>query len=193
MSRELVLASGSRYRRELLEQLGVPFDVSSPDVDESRLHREAPDAMAARLARAKARAVAEDRPDAWVIGSDQVIALEQRVFGKPGTAEAAVDQLLTLQGRTHRLVTAVCIVSPAGMAESLVAFEMKMRSASRQTLAQYVAEDDPIDCAGSYRIESRGIRLFEYMRGDDYTAIVGLPLTTVVTLLHQTEFFEEAP
>lgn len=188
----LILASGSRYRRELLLRLGLDFDTISADVDESRRNQEAPDALATRLAAAKADVVARQHPDAFVIGSDQVIAVDDEILSKPGTVERARAQLALLAGRRHRLLTAVCIVAPdASRAESIVEYEMKLRELTAREIEEYVEVDEPLDCAGSYRIEAGGIALFEYLRGDDYTAIIGLPLTAVRRHLDELGFFRE--
>lgn len=188
----LYLASQSRYKRALIERLGVSFESLDVDVDESRLVDEAPVALARRLALKKAKAGADMVDDGWVLGADQVIALDREVFSKPGDAARAVDQLERLSGRTHLLVSAVAIVGPRS--ETAVVecrYQMEMRDLSRDELESYVDFDDPIDCAGSYKIESRGIRLFKSMKGDDYTAIVGLPLTRVVDLLERARLVGE--
>lgn len=189
MPNRLVLASGSRYRRELLDRLHLPYEVIPADVDESRREGEAPADLVVRLARWKAEAVRAMCPDAWVIGSDQVIALGDEVFHKPGSRASAQSQLARLAGKTHDLLTAVCVASPGGLEVSTVTFEMKMRPLSDAEIRDYVATDEPLDCAGSYRIEAAGIRLFEYLRGDDYTAIVGLPLTRVWRHLDESGYF----
>jgi len=187
----LVLASGSAYRRKLLLRLGHEFVVASPDVDETPLPGETPRELATRLARRKAEAVAANHPDDFVIGSDQVIALGDRVFHKPGSAPAARQQLAELSGKTHQLITAVCVISPGGDAEDVMVHEMRMRQLGEAEITGYVYEDEPYDCAGSYKIESGGIRLFEYMRGDDHTSIIGLPLTMVRRLLDTLGFEPE--
>ena len=170
-------------------RLGHPFEVLSPTVDEAREPGEAPRMMASRLARLKAHAVAAQAADAWVVGSDQVIALGETVLYKPGTAERACVQLAQLSGQTHQLVTAVCVVAPGGLeAFDMMTHEMTMRPLSAAEIERYVAEDEPFDCAGSYKVESGGIRLFTSLRGDDYTGIVGLPLTMVRRLLDQLHF-----
>ena len=184
----LILASSSPYRRELLGRLGLDFFTEAADVDETRAAAESPRDLAIRLARAKADAVAARHPEAWVIGSDQVIALEDRVFSKPGSHEAAVAQLLELAGVEHQLITAVCVASPRGMEESVTTFAMHLRELTRAEIEAYVREEEPLDCAGSYRIEAGGIRLFEHLRGDDFTAIIGLPLTAVGRLLRETGY-----
>lgn len=185
---KLVLASGSSYRRELMGRLGVAFEVQPSSVDETRLPHEAPAALASRLAREKARAVARET-GGYVIGSDQVIALGDEVFHKPGTPERAEAQLAALSGRAHALITAVVVVAPDGReASETMVHEMVMRHLEEDEIRRYVAEDAPLDCAGSYKIEAGGIRLFESLRGDDYTGIVGLPLTTVRRLLDSLGF-----
>ncbi|MFP4596856.1 MAG: Maf family protein [Persicimonas sp.] len=187
---EIVLASGSRYKQRLMRRLGLSFDICPADIDESAAPREAPEALAGRLARQKARRVAQVRPDTWIIGADQVIALGDKRFSKPGDELSARAQLAELSGRTHRLITAVALLSPAGeFFEDVVVFEMQMRTLADEEIAAYVAEDMPLDCAGSYKIEAGGIRLFRALRGDDYTAIVGLPLTRVRTLLERGGYF----
>ena len=171
----------------------------APDCDEEVVHRAGlpPAETARRLARAKAESVYAREPSAVVIGSDQVCALGERCLHKPGTAERAVDQLLKMQGRTHALHTAVCILGPgeaeppgSGFAgagprcfEHLDTTELAMRVLSREQIERYVARDQPLDCAGSYKLEQAGIALFGAIRSADQTAIVGLPLVTVVTLL----------
>ncbi|QDG49698.1 septum formation protein Maf [Persicimonas caeni] len=191
MGLSLVLASGSPYKRQLMERLGLAFETLSADVDESSLADEAPEETARRLAHAKAKAVAAERPEAWVLGADQVIALDGRRFSKPGSDEGARRQLAALSGKTHRLITSVALLTPdEELFESTAEYQMQMRPLSEAEIAAYVAEDTPTDCAGAYKIEAGGIRLFRALRGDDYTAIVGLPLTHVWHLLEQAKFFE---
>lgn len=178
----LVLASTSRYRAALLERLGLVFEVVAPDVDETALQNEglAPGALAARLAEAKALAVQERRPRAVVLGGDQVCALGETILGKPLTRERAVEQLLRLQGRAHELWTAVCIAHPGGFVAFHDRTRLFMRARTRAQLERYVDVDQPFDCAGSYRLEARGIALFERIESEDHTAIVGLPLLRLV-------------
>jgi septum formation protein len=187
----LILASTSRYRRELLDRLGVPFEVQAPEVDEQPLMAsgQAPVTIASTLGRAKAEAVWRTQRDAFVLGSDQLVDLDGEVLGKPGSEGAAVEQLARMAGRSHRLITAVALFEPSGaVREAVDVHTLTMRALSRAELARYVAADQPLDCAGSYRIESRGIAQFETVRGDDFTAIVGLPLLTVTTLLRAAGF-----
>ncbi|MGM0575880.1 MAG: Maf family protein [Myxococcota bacterium] len=186
MSR-LVLASTSPYRRALLERLGVPFDVDSPEVDESAWRHLPPAEMARHLAEAKARAIT--RPGCLVVGSDQVAEIDGDVLGKPGTEARAVEQLSRLSGRAHRLITAVAVHdTDTGRVEADVDVHvLHMRRLDRQTLERYVAHDRPVGCAGAYMLERRGIALFERIDADpdsaDDTAIVGLPLTKLCRLL----------
>ena len=180
----LILASSSPYKRRLMRRLGIDFVSQSADVDEERLPDESPHQMARRLAKTKARKVAAKNPEAWVIGGDQVAALDDRIFGKPGSRTGAIDQLKALQGRTHQLITAVALAHPKdGISTATSTYEMAMRRLTAGEIATYVDEDNPVDCAGAYKIEEAGIRLFEATRGDDPTAIEGLPLTKVWTLL----------
>ncbi|WP_205679137.1 Maf family protein [Aquisphaera insulae] len=187
---DLVLASTSPYRRELLARLGIPFRCVPPPFDESAFPREglAPRALAERLAEEKARSVAAIEPDAVVIGSDQLVAIDGEVLGKPGTPDRAIDQLARLSGRTHELLTAVVVTSAGGVERYLDRTRMTMRALDRAAIERYVAADRPLDCAGSYRLEDRGIALFEAIEGEDYTAIVGLPLIRLVTTLRGLGF-----
>jgi septum formation protein len=189
----LILASTSPYRRELLERLGVPFTCVPPACDEEALKRPelAPRALAELLARAKADSIAADRPDAVVIGSDQVCALDERVLGKPGSPEGARAQLAALSGREHRLITAVAVVhGPRALRHTEIAV-LAMRPLSAGQIARYVDRDRPFDCAGSYKLERAGISLLERIECGDHTAITGLPLMTLARMLG--EFGFEAP
>lgn len=185
LKRPLWLASGSRYRRELLTRLGWPFEWRSPEVDESRLPGEPPATLALRLARSKALAVAEalaadpaHRRGALVIGSDQVCALGDECLGKPGSLEAQAAQLARLAG--HRVVfhTAVCVVSLADgfEAQHLDETVCEFRALTREEIAAYVAAEPATDCAGGFKCEGLGITLLDRLRSEDPTALVGLPL-----------------
>lgn len=188
MSR-LVLASTSPYRRALIERLGLQVETMAPDFDE-RAAEEAlgpllTSQLAAELALGKARSLAASCPDALIIGADQIAEIDGEHLHKPGTEEAAAAQLRRLAGKTHHLVTAVTVLR-AGDLRSETAVDvhaLTMRPLSDDAIARYVARDRPLDCAGSYKIESLGIALFERTSGDDFTAIVGMPLTILVTLL----------
>jgi septum formation protein len=175
---ELILASTSPYRRQLLARLGVPFTVAPPGVEEAAFgSRElAPSELAVRLARAKACAVAHSHPRAIVIGSDQLAWVDGRPLGKPGSAPAAAAQLRLLAGREHTLTTAVAIAHPGGLVEFADTAVLAMRALADDEIDRYVAADQPLDCAGSYRIEGLGIALFARIECGDHSAILGLPL-----------------
>lgn len=180
----LVLASTSKYRQALLRRLGLAFTALAPDYDEAPVPGLDPLALIEHHAREKARAVRQLRPDAWVLAADQGAVLGDRLLGKPGTIDAAVAQLLALAGRTHQLATAVVLALPDGrVLERTVTVEMLVRPLTLAEANAYVAQDQPLDCAGSYRIESAGPWLFEACRGDDPTAIEGLPLVHVAAML----------
>jgi septum formation protein len=173
-----VLGSTSRYRRELLGRLQVPFEVAAPDVDETALPDESPRALAERLALAKARAVASAFPQAVVIGSDQVADLNGLPLGKPGNHERAVIQLRQMRGQTVVFQTAVAVVCfETGFAQSsLAAVRVKFRDLSDEEIENYLRAEQPYDCAGSAKSEGLGIALLASIDSDDPTALVGLPL-----------------
>jgi septum formation protein len=181
----IVLASTSRYRRELFARLGVAFEVAAPGVDETALPGETPRATALRLAEAKARAVAGGRRDALVIGSDQVAECDGEPVGKPGTHERAVAQLARLSGRTVVFHTGVAVVNAAtGRAQvECVDVASTYRTLSAAQIEQYLHREQPYDCAGSVRSEGLGIALFERIVNDDPSALVGLPLIAVARML----------
>lgn len=186
----LVLGSTSRYRRELLQRLGLPFDVDRPDVDESPLAGESPGALAARLAEAKARAVAACHPGAWVIGSDQVADLDGRPLGKPGDHETALAQLRAASGREVRFHTAFCLFSTA-RAEPLAGLDLTtvhFRALTDAEITRYLDAEQPYDCAGSFKCEGLGITLFEAIDNRDPTALVGLPLIALARALRAAGF-----
>lgn len=186
----LVLASTSRYRRELLARLRMPFEVSSPDVDETPLPGERPADLALRLAALKARAVARRRPEAVVIGSDQAADLEGRIIGKPGTHDAAVAQLRAMSGQVVTFQTAVAVARPETGFErvALVPVTVRFRSLSDTHIERYLRIEQPYDCAGSAKSEGLGIALLERIDSDDPTALVGLPLIRTCALLREAGF-----
>ena len=187
MSKPLVLASTSRHRRALLERTGLSVATCAPQCDEAVADGVSPTEMVEVLSRRKAESVAREHPGALIVGSDQVAEIDGHILGKPGTAERAVDQLASLAGREHRLLTGLCIHEPeTGRSEvGLTVHRMSMWPLDRKRLAHYVARDLPLDCAGSYRIEATGVCLFESMVGEDYTAIVGLPVCLLAQLLRR--------
>jgi septum formation protein len=181
----IVLASTSRYRRELLQRLRLEFEVLSPGVDETPLAAESPRDTGLRLARAKAVAVAAVRPGAVVIGSDQVAELDGAVLEKPLEHERAVEQLLRMQGRDVLFHTAVAVAGPEAerVQADVVPTLVQMRSLPRNALEAYLRADRPYDCAGSAKIESLGIALVERVQSDDPTALIGLPLIRLTSML----------
>lgn len=183
----LILASTSRYRRELLERLRLPFEVVSPQVDETPAPGEPPAVLAQRLALAKAQAVAAMRPQAVVIGSDQVADLDGRPMGKPGTHERAVEQLRQLSGRRAVFQTAVAVVrADRGYARTMLApVTVQFRNLADAEIERYLRAEQPYDCAGSAKSETLGIALLARIDSDDPTALVGLPLIRTCTLLRE--------
>ena len=178
LQRPLVLGSTSRYRRELLERLGLPFTVAAPHTDETPQPGETPRALALRLALAKARAVAQQHPDAVVIGSDQVADLAGQPLGKPGEHARAVQQLRQMRGQTVVFQTAVAMVCAATGFEQvdLAPVEVKFRDLSDAEIERYLRTEQPYDCAGSAKSEGLGIALLDAIHSDDPTALIGLPL-----------------
>ena len=184
-NRRLILGSTSRYRRELLQRLQIPFEVVTPDVDETPLPGEKPSVLAARLALAKARAVAAAVPDAVVIGSDQVADLHGQPLGKPGTHERAVAQLRQMRGQTVIFQTAVAVVCIASGFEqsSLAAVKVTFRDLTDDEIENYLRAEQPYDCAGSAKSEGLGIALLSSIESDDPTALVGLPLIRTCNMI----------
>ena len=185
-SPQLCLASTSPHRAKLLRQLGIPFHQQAPGVDEDSYRHLPPLDMATTLAEAKARALSHR--GGLIIGSDQVLEMDGEVFGKPGTASSAVEQLLRLSGKTHRLITAVALLDADRdrLVGDVDVHTLTMRNWTRAELEAYVAHDEPLQCAGAYMLERRGIALFERIEADpaaaDSSAVVGLPLMKLVGL-----------
>ena len=191
----LILASTSRYRRELLERLRLPFKVMSSEVDETPQTDEGPAALAQRLALAKARAVAVNHPTAVVIGSDQVADLDGTPVGKPGTHDRAVAQLRSMSGRSVVFQTAVAVVCEArGYADvALVPITVRFRTLTDAEIEHYLCAETPYDCAGSAKSEALGIALLEAIESDDPSALVGLPLIRTCALLRAAGIDPLAP
>lgn len=182
---EILLASTSPYRRQLLKRLRLNFRCVSPDVDETPLPDESPSALAERLARAKARSVAALHSGAIVIGSDQVATVNGRILGKPGKYEVAAEQLAYASGREVLFFTAVAVVCEGQNFEQfhVEPFTARFRTLKDKQIANYLRLDKPFDCAGSFKVESLGIALFEYLAGNDPTSLEGLPLIKLTELL----------
>lgn len=183
--RPLVLGSTSRYRRELLERLRLPFQVASPGVDEAPTTGETPAATALRLSEAKARAVAARFPAALVIGSDQVAECDGQSIGKPGNRDNAIAQLRLLAGRTVVFHTGLALVdAPSGRCQTaMVDVASTFRALEPAEIEAYVDREQPFDCAGSVRSEALGIALFDRIVSDDPTALIGLPLIALIRML----------
>ena len=183
--RQLILASTSVYRRQMLERLRLPFTVIASAVDESALPDETPQQLALRLALAKARAVANQHPDSVVIGSDQVADLNGQALGKPGTHARAVQQLQRMRGQTVVFQTAVAVVcvNSAFAQTELAQVQVTFRALTDQQIEAYLQAEQPYDCAGSAKSEGLGIALLERIHNDDPTALVGLPLIHTCSLL----------
>jgi septum formation protein len=184
-ARSLVLGSTSRYRRELLARLHVPFEVAAPDVDETPLPGEAPAALAQRLALAKAKVVAAKFPQAVVIGSDQVAALNGHALGKPGSHERAVEQLRMMRGQTVIFQTALAVVcvETGFVQQDIAAVRVVFRDLSDNEIENYLRIEQPYDCAGSAKSEGLGIALLERIDNDDPTALIGLPLIRTARMI----------
>jgi len=187
---EIVLASTSPYRRALLDRLGVPFRCQAPRCDEEALKSQEsnPRALAEQVALTKAASLLADEPDAAIIGCDQLVAFQGRIFGKPGTVAQALEQLSAMAGLTHDLHTALVVMHGERVIRHTDVTTLRMRRLSRASIERYIAADQPLDCAGSYKLESRGIVLFEHIHTDDHTAITGLPLVALVTILRELGF-----
>jgi septum formation protein len=188
LSEGLILASSSKYRKYLLERLQIPFVCRSPDIDETTLPGESPLELVARLAMKKAQSVSHANPRAVVIGSDQVAVFNGRIIGKPGRYQAALEQLLSFSGQTIEFLTAVAVQCLASgfndmyIDTTVVGF----RILKVDEVERYLVAEEPYDCAGAFKAESLGIALFEYIRSDDPTALVGLPLIRTAAMLRQT-------
>ncbi len=192
--RRLILGSSSAYRRELLGRLGIDFEVMSPDIDESAHPGEHPAALARRLAREKAQAIARmlpaDQRHALIIGSDQVAVLDDQIYGKPGNHAKAVEQLQALSGRAVVFETALCLYDAAAdrTYEDLVSTDVEFRELSLDEIEAYLAREPAYDCAGSAKSEGLGIALLDRLSGNDPTALIGLPLIALCRLLRLAGF-----
>lgn len=176
---KIILASSSKYRKELLSKLGLSFECISPDVDEDSIklnNNLSFKDKAVALAILKANTIAENYPDAIVIGSDQICHDDNKIFSKSGSIERSFEILKSLSGKIHYLTTAYCIKKANKTITHANVTTLKMRKLSDLQIKNYLSIDKPIDCAGSYKLEQNGISLFESVQTDDYTAIIGLPI-----------------
>ncbi|MDD2833523.1 MAG: Maf family nucleotide pyrophosphatase [Methylotenera sp.] len=185
MTQTLILASSSPYRRELLERLRLPFICITPDVDETPINGELPQATALRLAQLKAKKIAETNPDALIIGCDQVATLDNIQLGKPLNHSNATQQLRMMRGREVIFHSALCLynASTHNMQAEAVPYHVKFRQLSDAQIERYLLLEQPYQCAGSAKSEGLGIALIEKMQGDDPNALIGLPLIRLIDML----------
>jgi MAF protein len=184
---ELVLASSSPFRQRLLGQLSVEFRVLNPDIDESPLPDEKPEALVRRLSIAKARAVVSRAPGALIIGSDQVASQDGKAVGKPRDHADAVSQLLSSSGKTITFFTSVALLNSTNgsLQTRVVPYAVRFRTLSRKKIENYLEREEPYGCCGSLRADGLGIALLERLSGEDPTALIGLPLTILVQMLEK--------
>ena len=189
-SPQLVLASTSIYRRELLERLQLPFSTAAPNVDESPLPGERPEQTAVRLAQAKALAVKNLYPQALIIGCDQVAALDGTLLGKPHTHDNALKQLQFMRGKTVMFHTALCLLNArtGNLQTRVVPYQVRLRDYSDTQIASYLAREQPYHCTGSAKTEGLGVALIHSMQGDDPSSLIGLPLIALVDMLKNEGF-----
>ena len=181
----LLLASSSKYRKQLLERLGLPFISKSPEVDETPHPDETPKLLVTRLAEAKARALAAEYQNHLIIGSDQVACVDEKILGKPGTQERATEQLAQLSGKTVHFYTSLALLNSAtGQLQlAMDVTQVDFRSLEDVEISAYVAREQPLDCAGSFKSEGLGVALFERIRTEDPAALIGLPLVRLCGML----------
>lgn len=189
-ARRLILGSSSIYRKELLERFGVPFQCLSPDIDETPHTGEAPDALVRRLSESKAQAVAAQVVKAIVIGSDEVAILDGRILGKPGTHEGAVQQLRASSGKSVTFITGLCVLDTESGERQIdcVSVEVGFKHLDDPTIEAYLQRDKPYACAGSIRAEGAGSAILRYVKTDDPSALIGLPLIRLSDMLHTLGF-----
>ena len=182
---QLILASSSSYRKELLSRLAISFECISPNVDESRLENELPEPYVQRLAKAKAMKIGQDHPDCLIIGSDQCSLRSGEILGKPNDRDHAIQQLQKASGNSIEFLTGVCIhhLESNWTQEWVDTFVVEFRNLTQEEIERYLDTEEPYDCAGSFKSERLGISLCKTMRGDDPTALIGLPLIKVAQCL----------
>lgn len=185
----LVLASSSPYRKAQLQTLGLPFVCANPDIDESARAGESAPALAARLAAEKAHAIAAQFSNALIIGADQTLAFEDQILGKSGSYEAAFQQLKMLTGKTVVLHSALALLNTASqqLQQTIVPTTVRYRTLTDTQIAYYLEKDQPFDCAGSCKCESLGIALLESVQSNDPSALIGLPLIALTTMLNRAD------
>lgn len=185
MKTRLVLASTSPFRKTILEKLAIPFATASPNVDEAALPGEIPEQLVGRLAEAKARSVAQQYPEALIIGSDQVAVVDGQILGKPGNHNNAVAQLKRASGKRVSFLTGLCLYNPRSdrAQVDVIPFSVSFRPLSTAQIENYLKKEKPYDCAGSFKSEGLGIALFDRLEGDDPNSLIGLPLIRLIRML----------
>ncbi|MGA9573817.1 MAG: nucleoside triphosphate pyrophosphatase [Lysobacterales bacterium] len=188
LSAGLILASSSKYRTMLLERLGIPFECLSPDIDETRQDAESPLDLVSRLAMEKARSVSWMKPRSVVIGSDQIAVFDGRIIGKPGDAKKATAQLMSFSGQAVEFLTAVSVqcLDSNFAALHVDTTGVGFRNLHADEIKRYLEIEKPFDCAGAFKAESLGITLFDYIRSEDPTALIGLPLIRTASMLRHS-------
>ncbi len=186
----LILGSSSPFRKALLKRLGVAFITESPEIDETRRPGEAADQLVQRLSIEKANAIGERHKNAFIIGSDQVAVINNEILGKPGTIDKAEKQLQKARGRCITFLTGVCLLnSRSGHYQvDIVPYSVYFRELTDEQIKVYIEKEQPLNCAGSFKSEGLGITLFKKMEGEDPTALIGLPLIRLVSMLNNEGF-----
>lgn len=186
MSFHLLLASSSPYRAELLKRLRIPFSQASPDIDETPRSDETPQEYVLRLAQGKARALRPEHPESWIIGSDQTCVVDGQPVGKAGTEAKALEQLKRVKGQKITFLTGLCLLSPDGSEFTLTEpFHVHFNDLPDEALQRYIRIEQPLDCAGSFKVEGLGITLFSALEGRDMNALIGLPMIGLCELMRQ--------
>jgi len=187
LSSRLILASSSKYRKILLNRLGIPFECLSPDIDETAHHHESPFDLVERLAAEKAEAISREHPRAIVIGSDQLAVFDGQIIGKPGTSQVALEQLTSFSGQLVEFLTAVSVQSVESNFKEQHTDRTRVcfRTLRTDEIERYLEKEKPFDCAGSFKAESLGITLFERISCEDPTALTGLPLICTAAMLRR--------
>ncbi len=183
---KLLLASSSPFRRDLLTRLKIPFETASPDIDESTTLGESPDHYVKRLSISKAQALREQYPKHWIIGSDQCCVIEDEIIGKPHTPERAINQLERSSGRNVTFHTGLCLLAPDGLLQARVEhYTVHFRDLSLTEIKNYVLLEQPLNCAGSFKLEGLGVNLFRSLEGKDPNTLIGLPLISLLEMMRQ--------
>lgn len=182
---KILLASSSLYRRQLLQKLGLAFEWTTPDIDETHQPEESPAQLVHRLAETKARHLASTYPNHLIIGSDQVATIDHHILGKPHTHSAATAQLTSFRQREVTFMTGLCLFNPAAnrIQTSVETYKVRFRNLSDEQIENYLQREQPYDCAGSFKSEGLGICLFERLEGDDPNTLIGLPLIALTRML----------